>query len=66
MIMQQLGLSKQGQHAVNKVREVQEWRQKSLAAIDKDITTPLLGVDRTWGTKQLAYNFIVYFNGSLD
>ncbi|CAK9865792.1 unnamed protein product [Sphagnum jensenii] len=43
----QLGLSKQGQHAVNKVREVQEWRQKSLAAIDNDITTPLLGVDRT-------------------
>jgi hypothetical protein len=43
----QLGLSKQGQHAVNKVREVQDWRQKSLAAIDNDITTPLLGVDRT-------------------
>jgi hypothetical protein len=54
MIMQQLGLSKQGQHAVNKVREVQDWRQKSLAAIDNDITTPLLGVDRTWATKQLA------------
>jgi hypothetical protein len=46
----QLGLSKQGQLAVNKVRKVeQESRQKSLATFGKidenNLTKPLLGVE---------------------
>ncbi len=50
MILQQLGLSKQGQLAVNKVRKVeQESRQKSLATFGKidenNLTKPLLGVE---------------------